>query len=223
VKKLLVSVLIFITTPAFAEEIPNPTQNQVIEIKMPDGSSQKGFIKDGEFITINPGVSPLKGNINASPPQIDITYISVPLNSRLKKSYTGYTVNVANASKTPVEIMNGDVINGVNGQGAALGAQKSSAAAIGTTLGTGLVTGIFTFGISTAASLIASPFIYGANSHKNNRAIAEGSQYGNQVTYGVLNPGDSLKINTLVPVSQKPQVKLSFKNIETGEIFTISK
>ncbi len=214
--------------PPKATEVPPLA---VIEIKMPNGTTQKGLIRDGVFIPIQdpskpdePAAAvPVQGSVKVTAPQVDITQSTVELHSRLRKTYTGYAFVISNNSQVPIELLHGEVINGVNGQGAALGAQKSSAAAIGTTIGTGVVTGFLTLGISTAASLVASPIIYGANKHKNTKTIGEGVGFSNQVPIGALNPGDNAKFSTLVPISQKPQLKVTFKEISSNEIFSVSK
>jgi hypothetical protein len=56
-----------------------------------------------------------------------------------------------------LELLHAEIVNGMNGQGAALGVQKSSAAAVGGTIGDGLVSGLVTFGITFLVALVASP------------------------------------------------------------------
>lgn len=155
--------------------------------------------------------------------RIDVTKNSVPLHSRLAKTYSGYTYTIANNSDSTLELIHGEVTNGVNGQGAALGAEKSSAAAIGSVLGGGFVLGFVTLGISFLASLIASPVIYAANNHGNKKAIQEGMGFPGQVPTGVLSHGDTLNLNVLAPISQAPQLKLSFRNTATNELFSITR
>lgn len=155
--------------------------------------------------------------------QIDATKSQIQLHSRLRKQYTGYAYTISNNTPDQLELMHAEIVNGMNGQGAALGVQKSSAAAIGSVLGGGLVLGIVTFGISFLAGLVATPFIYGINAHKNNKAIAEGMPYSNQVPTGIIPAGDSIQFNTLTPLNQTPQVKMTFRNSVTNEIFAVTR
>jgi DNA-directed RNA polymerase subunit H (RpoH/RPB5) len=156
-------------------------------------------------------------------PRIDVSKTIIQLHSRLKKTYTGYKYVISNNSTDQLELLHAEVINGMNGQGAALGAQRSSAAAIGSVLGGGLVLGFVTLGITFLVSLVATPFIYAINHHGNTKTIEEGMGYSNQVPTGVMNTGDSLEFNTLAPISQTPQVKMTFRDLRTNEIFSVTR
>jgi len=45
----------------------------------------------------------------------------------------------------------------------------------------------------------------------------------NLVNIGDLKNGDIVTVRTLVPVSQQPILKLKFKDIKTGEFYTVSR
>ncbi len=152
---------------------------------------------------------------------IEITKNTIPLNSRLRKTYSGYALKVMNKSQVPLDVMGGEVMNGINGQSAYLATEKTSAAAIGATLGTGLVLGIVSFGITFLVALLASPFIYAGTHVGNNRAKSEGTGFTNQVSLGQVNPGDSFTVTTLMPVGQSPQLKLMLRNQHTGQFITV--
>jgi hypothetical protein len=172
---------------------------------------------------IKSGVEITKQVLAVKDYQIDAIKSPVPLNSRIGKAYSGYTFVVSNNSKEAVELLHAEIMNGVSGQSAALGAQQSSAAAIGATIGGGFLLGIVTFGITFLASLLATPFIYGANHHANTKATAEGVKFPNQVPTGIINPGENIQFACLTPIGQNPQVKMTFRNIANNELFSITK
>ncbi len=156
-------------------------------------------------------------------PQIDATKSLIQLHSRLRKEFTAYAYTVSNNTGGEIELLHAEIVNGMNGQGAALGVQKSSAGAIGALIGGGLLLGIVTFGITFLAGLLASPIVYAVNHHGNHKAIAEGMPYSNQVPTGVMADGDSIQFTTLTPLNQNPQVKMTFRNLATNEIFSVTK
>lgn len=208
----------------------NAEDNKAIEVQMPDGTKLHGFLKEGVFIPIEtekktePDSATRSADVESTPkPEIEVSYTAIPLKSRLKKKYAGYKVTITNHSEEQLELMNGEIVNGVNGQGAALGSQKSSAAAIGALLGTGLATGFFTLGITTLTSLVASPVVYAGYKHANNKVNGEGAHYGNQVSLGVIAPGETITVPALIPISQKPELKLTLRQTKNNELFTVSK
>ena len=164
-----------------------------------------------------------QGQIIKESPRIEATKSQIQLHSRLRKQYTGYAYTVSNNTGEQLELLHAEIVNGMNGQGAALGVQKSSAAAIGGTIGGGLVLGLVTFGITFLVALVASPVIYAVNHHANTKAIAEGMPYSNQVPSGILGAGEVIQFNTLTPLNQTPQVKMTFRNLATNEIFSVTK
>lgn len=155
--------------------------------------------------------------------RIDVTKSAVPLHSRLAKTYSAYTYTISNNSDSAVELMHGEIVNGVSGQGAALGAEKSSAAAVGSVLVGGAALIFVTFGISFLAGLFAAPVIYATNNHANKKTISEGLGYPNQCPTGVISHGETLAFNALAPIGQAPQLKLSFRNTDTNELFSVTR
>ena len=65
--------------------------------------------------------------------------------------------------------------------------------------------------------------VYFVKQNGNTKVRNEGLAYTNQVPIGTLNTGDTFKFQTLVPLGQQPEIRLTFKDIKTSEIFSISK
>ena len=167
----------------------------------------------------------IKGKIeqNQFSHYIEVTKSQIPLNSRLKKEYAGYSYTITSQYPGQLDLLVGNVPNGINGQVAYMSVEKSSAAAIGSTIGGGFVLGFVTLGISFLAALIATPFIYFSNNSANNKAKIEGLRFSNQIPTGSLNTGDTLSFTTLIPISQIPALKLQFREVQTSELYTINK
>ncbi len=154
---------------------------------------------------------------------IDVVRNQMPLHSRLSKVYTGYQYTVTNKNPFEIDILSGQITDGINGQMGYLNVEKSSAAAIGATIGGGFVLGIVSLGITFLVALIATPFIYAGNHAANKKARNESLAYPNQVEIGMLNSGESININTLVPIGQNPKLKLTFREFKTKEIYSLTK
>jgi len=154
---------------------------------------------------------------------IDVTKNEIPLNSRLRKVYKGYKYTITSKYPNTLDLIAGSANNGINGQQGYLNVEKSSAAAIGSVLGGGLVLGIVSFGITFVVALVATPFIYASNNHGNNKARNEGLGFSNQIPTGTLNLGDSISFTTLIPLIEQPQIKLQFRDIKTSQIYSMSR
>ncbi len=154
---------------------------------------------------------------------IEVTKNLIPLHSRLNKVYSGYQYTITNKNPFEIDILSGQITDGITGQMGYLNVEKSSAAAIGATIGGGFVLGFVSLGITFLVALVSTPFIYAGNHAANKKARNESLAYPNQVEIGILNSGESINVNTLVPIGQMSKLKLTFREFKTKEIYSLTK
>lgn len=149
--------------------------------------------------------------------QLDIQLNQTVLNSKLKKDFSGYEYIITNNFKEPINIVNAQIRNGIDGN---LGYQKSEAeGAIGVTWAIAGPVGLFTLGIGWIVGLIATPIVWVVQNNKNKKTKVESVAYTNIVPIGIINANESITVKTLVPIGSKPQLKLNimdkYKNVQT--------
>lgn len=153
---------------------------------------------------------------------IQVQKESLPIgSSRLASQYSAYRLTIQNSWDKPIDIMNAQIVGGTGGQQAYSMVKKSSAGVWGSVLGVGFVLSIVTFGISFVAALVAWPIIAGVNASKNGKARKEANGYQDVVPLGLLNAGESTQVATLVPLNQKPVLKITFRDME-GHLYSVS-
>lgn len=152
---------------------------------------------------------------------LNINVNQVPLNSKLKKQYAGYSYTIQNTSGKDINIINAQIDNGTNGAVAFNAVDNGHPIAM-TWAVCGPV-GLFTFGIGWAVGLLATPVVWIVSSANNGKARTEANAYPNMVSLGFIKNGDSVTANTLVPVGTKPQLKLTVQEANTKELIMINK
>ncbi|MFM7390709.1 MAG: hypothetical protein ACKO34_08845 [Vampirovibrionales bacterium] len=153
--------------------------------------------------------------------EITVQLSQVELQSKLKKEYSGYQYIIENKHAAPVMLLNGQVINAVNGNIAAQAVTDGSP--IGITWAIAGPVGLFTLGIGWIVGLLATPIVWAVSSSKSKKARRESTAYPNIVNTGILNTGDIITTKILVPIGTQPQLRLTFQNPKTKEVFSVNK
>lgn len=153
---------------------------------------------------------------------IDITLTQVPLSTRLGKYYSGYEYSIVNQSKSPINIVNAQIVNGQNGNVAYTNMQNQEPSAMARTWAIAGPIGLFTLGIGWAAGLVATPFVAISTNKNKRKAQSESIAYSNILTLGLINSGESTQVSTLVPIGSKPQLKITIQDTKTKELHTVS-
>lgn len=151
---------------------------------------------------------------------IDIQLSSVPLNSRLKKDFSGYQYTITNNLNEKINILSAQIINGHDGNSAYM--KSEAEGGIGTTWAIAGPVGLFTLGIGWVAGLVATPIVWAVQNSKNKKTRAESLSYTNIVPMGYLNSTESVTIRTLVPIGSKPQIKLNVMD-DKKNLFSITR
>lgn len=155
---------------------------------------------------------------------VQVTKNKIPLASnRLRKQYQGYKISIQNSGKNPIDLINANLSGATSGNEAYLMVEKSTGALIGGLLAGGFVLSIVTFGITFLLALLAWPIIGGVNHHKNKKALRESLKYTDDVPLGTVNVGESLAFETLVPSGKSAQIKLTFRDTVTKELYSVTK
>lgn len=152
-----------------------------------------------------------------------VTQNQVPLNSNLSKSYSGYEYTLTNNSKEKINVVNAQVVNGVDGN---LGYTKSgntTGSAIGITWAILGPVGLFTLGIGWLVGIVATPIVWIVHKNKDDKTRTESVTYTNMVPLGYINSGESVTVKTLVPIGSKPQLKMTVSDDKTKQFYSIAK
>lgn len=148
---------------------------------------------------------------------ISVSLTPQVLKSRLKKNYTGYEYIVTNESSSKINIVNAQILNGVDGNIGYNTVEEGGGKAVGVLWAICGPVGIFTLGIGWLAGLVGTPIAWIVGNNKDKKAKKESIPYNNVLTIGELAPKDSISVMTLVPLGAKPQLKLSVFNEKTKE------
>jgi hypothetical protein len=139
---------------------------------------------------------------------IQITLSPTPLASKLQKSYEAYRVTVQSDYPGILKLQSASVNNAQSGT-MAYELVKSGMTPVYCTLLLGLAGFV----------LIGVPMLIVKNGH-NDKTRRESLAYTNQIPLVELNKGETFNFNTLVPLGQKPDVSLSFRDRQNGLLFS---
>ncbi|MBY0404358.1 MAG: hypothetical protein K2X66_10705 [Cyanobacteria bacterium] len=177
------------------------------------GYSSSGYSNTG---TSNAGyTAPSVANSPAS--YIAVFQKGIPLEGRLKDKFEGIRITLRNKQANYIEVVQGEVTNGVDGQTAYQMTDNSRQRGILTSIATAPLgyipyVGYGSGAISTAAS-------YGGAVQDQNTANST-IQKVRAFPTGIISPNDEISINTLVPKNETPRVRVIFKDLKTNEMFT---
>lgn len=150
-------------------------------------------------ITTTPGI-----NSDQAQDLIQITQASIPLSSKLQKSYEAYKITVQNNYPGTLYLQSAAVNNAQSGAMAAELVKASMTPVYMTLLlgGAGFI-------------LIGVPMLIVKNGH-NEKARQEALPYTNQIPLVELPQGQLFTVQVLVPLGQKPDISLNFKDRQSG-------
>lgn len=143
---------------------------------------------------------------------LDISITPIALSSQLKKYYNGYEYKLTNVSKSSINIINAQIVNGNNGNIAFTNAMNNEPSAMARTWIIAGPVGLFTLGLGWVAGLVATPIVAIISDKEKRSAKTESVVYTNMLNLGHLNAGESTSVSTLVPIGSKPQLKLSVQD-----------
>ena len=152
---------------------------------------------------------------------LQVTLTQLPLSSKLKKDYNGYQYTITNSSSQNINLVNTQVINAVNGS---IGYQTvNDGHPIATTWAICGPVGLFTLGIGWAVGLVATPIVWIVSDSNSKKAQQESVSYPNIVNTGVINKGETITTNFLVPIGTKPQLKMTIQPEKTKDLIFVNK
>jgi hypothetical protein len=152
-----------------------------------------------------------------------VTTNQVPLNSNLSKSYSGYEYNISNNSKQRINVVNAQIVNGVDGNIGLGQSGNKAGSAMGVTWAIAGPVGLFTLGIGWVLGLIATPIVWVVYKEKDEKTQRESVAYTNMVPLGYINSGETVTVKSLVPIGSKSQLKLTVSDDKTKEFHSIVK
>lgn len=153
--------------------------------------------------------------------KIEITKNQIPLNSKLKKRYSGYEYIIKNNDKYKINVLNAQILNGNDGNIAFNTVEQGSGGAIGTVWAICGPTGLFTFGLGWLAGVVATPIAWLVANNSDKRANIESVSYTNIVPIGYIGSGEIIHVKTLVPIGSVPQIKISILDEKTKELYQV--
>lgn len=155
--------------------------------------------------------------------KLEINRSSYILTSKLKKDYSGYEYTITNNTKTKINIVNAQILNGNDGNTAYQTALNNSGSAMATTWAIAGPVGLFTLGIGWIAGLIATPIVWVVSKNNDKKMRTESIPYTNTVPIGYLASGDFVTVKSLVPIGSTPQLKLTIMDGKTKELTSITR
>ena len=154
---------------------------------------------------------------------VDVDSKPFPLRSRFRKDYEASQYSIKNNFEHPLNIISADIKNGVDGHIAFYENKESSGVALSSMWGIAILTCIPTVGITLIVAAVATPFVMIEDYVSNRRMKKESILFSNDIDRIILNQGDSVDFMTLSRVGKKPLIQITFRDMETGEIYSISK
>lgn len=153
--------------------------------------------------------------------KIDVSLTQVPINSKLKKQYNGYKYTITNQANQDLNLVNAQVINGVNGSVAYQATNDQHP--IATTWAICGPVGLITLGIGWVVGIVATPIVWIVSDSNSKKAQQESVSYPNIVSTGVVHKGEAITTDFLVPIGTKPQLKMTVQPENTKDLIFISK
>lgn len=166
-------------------------------------------------------VAPYAGATSAYPEAyLQVTQTVEPLAGSLKNKYQALRITVRNTQPRPLELLSGQVLNGID---SAVAARESAAASQSARSARSM----FSSGLGyipyfgNGASAINAAASYGdardIEDEQNNAASKT-----KVLPQGVISPNGRLSIVTLVPINQRAVVRMTFRDLKTNETYTVT-
>jgi len=152
---------------------------------------------------------------------VSINLTQLSLNSKLRKDYKGYQYTIQNTGNEDINLINAQIINGVDGSVAySTSSNNHPVAMVWAICGP---VGLFTLGLGWFAGAIATPIVWSVSNSNNSKARMESNSYPNIVNLGYLKKGDVITVKTLVPIGSQPQLKLTVQSPKEKDLVFITK
>lgn len=152
---------------------------------------------------------------------LDVTVTQIPLSTQLKKYYNGYEYKITNVSKTKFNIVNAQIVNGNDGSIAFTTTMNNEPSAMTRTWLVAGPLGLVTLGAGWILGLLVTPFVAIVSSNNKKKTQTESITYTNLIPLGVINSGENIGVNTLVPIGSKPQLKLTIQDCRTNALNSV--
>ncbi len=143
------------------------------------------------------------------------------LKSELKKKYLAYEYIITNQSRENIEIKNAQVINGISGTVAFNANEEGAKKSIGRLWIVMGPLGLFTLGLGWVAGVLGTPIAAIKGHLKKNKIEKESENYKIDVSVGILQPQESIRIKILTTFGTSPQLKLTAADPKTGKPETV--
>ncbi len=139
------------------------------------------------------------------------------LKSRLKKEYVGYSYKITNNSKSTINIVNAQIVNGIDGNNAYSTVSTKGGKSVGILWAVCGPAGVFSLGVGWLVGIIATPIVLIVGNKKDKRTKKESTKYTNTILSSELTPGESVNAMTLIPKDAKPQLNISIYDKRSKE------
>lgn len=153
---------------------------------------------------------------------INIIKTQIPLSTQLKKYYNGFEYKITNNSKSKINIINAQVINGNDGSIAYTTTMNNEPSAMARTWIIAGPVGLVTLGIGWALGLLAMPIVAVVSSNNKRKTQNESISYTNMINLGILNCGESTNVKTLCPIGSTTQIKITIQDLKDNKLLTIN-
>lgn len=224
---LLVSMTVL---PAFADETaaPQPSTDTVQTAPATPGT-------EAGQPTQNNTEDSMVGRVEKVAPTakdlLSATQVSAELKGSLSKKYHAFTYTLKNTHQAHIEILQGEVVNGVDETVVAAQElqERNQKNKIGGALLRGVAGGLSFIPYAGVAGVYAGMAANHATSAAanvmdaagNNSVVATQGRFIRKFNTVVISPNQTYSFTTLVPKSEKPQFKLVFKDLKSNEIYDI--
>lgn len=164
---------------------------------------------------------------------LDVAESAGVLEKSIPGKYKAVQYTLTNKHKGYIEVLQGEVLNAVEENVAAVQAVKSSNTKkrVGGALLRGVaggmsfipVVGIGSAYASSAAHQVAGAAANAADASAHNNMAATTGRYNKKISGVLISPNETYSFTALVPKKETPQVKVVFKDVKTNEIYDVRK
>lgn len=151
-----------------------------------------------------------------SPAQfVQVTQSSIPLEGRLKGKFSGFKFTLKNLSDGNIEIMKGEIVNGVDGATAYRKTDNSRSRGFLAGLASMPLSYVPYGGYGSSAVSTSAGYAGAASDEQTDQASMGKTKF---FPSGMVIPTDEISIEGLVPLNEKPEIKIIFRDLKTNEV-----
>lgn len=157
-------------------------------------------------------------------PEIKICAKEIELKSKLKNRYSAYEVTVENKSDMILKLVDGSFEGGLTGDDAYLEIRKNADELLKKRVQAWENWGVWTLGGAWALAVLISPFEWYYNVFTNRRIKEESLKYAQTIFFrSNFYPGEKIEKLALFPIDKNFYLRLTFQDVDTGQIYTVTK